>query len=99
MYASVIRAKSSAAVVQERGKGIFEELRRREREETTIRQMAVMLTVSLFASAVLVALFRPPIFEMLGVIGKAICLGLFGLGMWELVRDVMACLDLSLIHI
>lgn len=92
-YEEYVRQRERAAVLQERVKVIIEELLRREREETTIRQMAVMLTVSLFASAFLVALFRPPIFEMLGVVGKAICLGLFGLGMWELVRDVMACMD------
>jgi len=92
-YEEYVRQRERAAVLQERVKVIIEELLRREREETTIRQMAVMLTVSLFAAACLVALVRPPIFEMLGVMGKAICLGLFGLGMWELVRDVMACLD------
>ncbi len=92
-YEQYLRQREHAAVLYERLKVVLEELLRKEREETAIRQMAVMLTVSLFASAFLVALFRPPIFEMLGLLGRAICLGLFGLGMWELVRDVLICLD------
>ncbi len=92
-YEEYLRERERAAVLRERLKGIVEELLRREHEEVTIRQTAVMLVVSLFASAFLVALFRPPIFEMLGPVGKGVCLGLFGIGMWELVRDVMTCLD------
>jgi len=92
-YEAYLRQRERAAVLRERLKDIVQELLRREREEAAIRQTAVMLVVSLFASAFLVALFRPPIFEMLGPVGKAVCLGLFGVGMWELVRDVMMCLD------
>lgn len=92
-YETYLRERERAVALRERLRAIVEELLRKEQEEAKIRQMAVMLVVSLFCSAFLVALLRPPIFEMLGPVGKAICLGLFGLGMWELVRDVMACLD------
>jgi len=92
-YEEYVRQRERAAVLRERVRAIVEELLEREREETAIRQTAVMLVVALFGSAFLAALFRPPIFEMLGLVGRAIYLGLFGIGMWELVRDVMLCLE------
>jgi len=68
---------------------IVNQLLRRDAEETRARQIAVSTVVSLFFSTFLFALFRPPLDEVLGWIGWVICLVLVGLGVRELVRNVM----------
>lgn len=68
--------------------GFVDELLRRDDEETRARQVAVTTVVTLFFSAFIVALLRPPVFELLGWVGRVVCLFLFGLGVGELVKNI-----------
>jgi hypothetical protein len=92
-YEDDLRRKERVAAVEHEVTTIIEELLEKEREEIAVRQVAVLLAVSLFASTFLVALARPPIFEGLGFVGRAVCLVLFALGMKELVSSVIRCLE------
>ncbi|MDW8238242.1 MAG: J domain-containing protein [Acidobacteriota bacterium] len=67
---------------------MVDELLRRDLEAERARQIAVTTTVVLFASAFLVALLRPPLFDWLRGPGWIAYLVLFGLGMHELVRNL-----------
>jgi hypothetical protein len=86
------RSQRVAAVEREIGT-IIEEILEQEREEIAVRQVAVLIAVSLFASTFLVALARPPFFERLGFVGRVMLVVLFALGLRELIRNVIRCLE------
>jgi hypothetical protein len=87
-----LRRRAQQHMAEQFFDNVVTELLRRDEEETRARQVAVMTVVSLFFSAFIVALFRPPIFESLGWPGWLVCLLLFSLGVGELVKGVRSSL-------
>lgn len=67
---------------------LVNQLLQRDDEETRARQVVVTTVVSLFLSTFVAALLRPPLVELVGGTGLVVCFLLFGLGVWELVKDV-----------
>jgi len=92
-YEEYLRRQEQMSAIKQRIEAIIEELLRQEREEIAVRQIAVMIAVTLFASGFLVALTRPLFFETLGLAGRITCVILFVFGIWELVKDVTVCLE------
>jgi hypothetical protein len=92
-YEEELKRKQRVAAVERRIETIIEELLEEERQEIAVRQVTVLMAVSLFASTFLVALARPPLFEMLGFVGRVICLVLFVFGVRELIKNIIRCLD------
>lgn len=82
------RRKAREQMMERYFDDLVSQLLRRDYEETRARQVAVTTVVSLFVSTFVVALLRPPLFELVGWAGLAVCFILFGLGMWELVKNV-----------
>lgn len=76
------RARNLA--VQAKWDRVVDEVLERDRRETRERQRAVFTTVSLFLSTFIMALMRPPLWQVLGYAGKAIVLTLFVIGVWHL---------------
>ncbi len=76
------RARNLA--VQAKWDRVVDEVLERDRQETRERQRAVFTTVSLFLSTFIMALMRPPLWQVLGYVGKAIVLTLFVIGVWHL---------------
>ncbi|MBI4468838.1 MAG: DnaJ domain-containing protein [Acidobacteria bacterium] len=61
---------------------------RQQREEESVRRMAVRTVVGLFLSTFGVAMARPPVFDMLNLPGCLLLLLLSMLGMWEVVHNL-----------
>jgi hypothetical protein len=83
-----LRRKARQQVMERYFDDLVNQLLRRDYEEARARQTAVTTLVSLFLSTFAVALLRPPLFELVGWTGLVVCFILFGLGMWELVKNV-----------
>jgi hypothetical protein len=77
------RARNVA--LQARWDRIVDEVLERDRKENRERQRVVFTTVSLFLSTFLVAMMRPHFWQVFNVVGRAILLTLFVIGVWHLV--------------
>ncbi|HEX8160273.1 MAG TPA: J domain-containing protein [Pyrinomonadaceae bacterium] len=72
--------------VQARMDKVVDNLIQAERRENFAMQQAVFTTVSLFLSTFFVALFKPRLWQMFGLAGRALLFGLFLVGMWHLFK-------------
>jgi curved DNA-binding protein CbpA len=70
--------------VQARMDKVVDNLIEAERRETFAMQRAVFTTVSLFLSTFFVALLRPRLWEYFGLVGRALMVALFLVGLWHL---------------
>jgi DnaJ domain len=64
---------------------IVDNLIEAERRETFAMQQAVFTTVSLFLSTFFVAMLKPRLWQQFGLLGRALMLTLFLVGLWHLV--------------
>jgi len=71
--------------VQARMDKVVDNLIEAERRETFAMQRAVFTTVSLFLSTFFVSLFRPRLWDYFSVVGRALMVTLFFIGLWHLV--------------
>jgi curved DNA-binding protein CbpA len=71
--------------VQARMDKVVDNLIEAERLETFAMQRAVFTTVSLFLSTFFVAVLRPRMWEVFGLVGRALMVTLFVVGLWHLI--------------
>lgn len=71
--------------VQARMDKVVDNLIEAERRETFAMQRAVFTTVSLFLSTFFVSLLRPRLWDHLSLIGRALMVVLFCVGLWHLI--------------
>jgi hypothetical protein len=76
--------------VQARMDKVVDNLIEAERRENFAMQQAVFTTVSLFLSTFFVALFKPHLWESLGVFGRGAVLTFFVVGLWHLFSRLRA---------
>lgn len=76
--------------VQARMDKVVDNMIQAERRENFAMQQAVFTTVSLFLSTFFVTLFKPHVWETLGVVGRAMVLTLFVVGLWHLFSRLRA---------
>lgn len=79
--------------VQARFDRVVDRLIEAERRETFALQQAVFTTVTLFLSTFFVAMFKPRLWDNFQLIGRAIMLTLFAIGLWHLAVRLKACFD------
>jgi curved DNA-binding protein CbpA len=78
------RARNIA--VQTRWDSVVNQLLDNDRRDSMERQRAVFTTVSLFLSTFFVAMFKPPLWQVLNLAGRSIVVALFLVGIWHLTR-------------
>ena len=64
-----------------------------ERRETFALQQAVFTTVTLFLSTFFVAMFKPRLWDSFHLLGRAVMLTLFAIGLWHLGVRLKACFE------
>jgi curved DNA-binding protein CbpA len=79
--------------VQARFDRVVDRLIEAERRETFALQQAVFTTVTLFLSTFFVALFKPRLWDSFHLVGRAVMLTLFAIGLWHLAVRLKACFD------
>jgi hypothetical protein len=78
------RARNIAA--QARWDRVVNQILETDRRENLERQRAVFTTVSLFLSTFFVAMIKPPLWQSFDIVGRAILVTLFMVGVWHLIR-------------
>jgi len=78
------RARNIAA--QARWDRVVNQILETDRRENLERQRAVFTTVSLFLSTFFVAMIKPPLWQSFDIVGRAILVTLFMVGIWHLIR-------------
>jgi hypothetical protein len=76
--------------VQARMDKVVDNLIQAERRENFAMQQAVFTTVSLFLSTFFVAVFKPRLWQLSGLFGRALLIALFATGLWHLVSRLRA---------
>ena len=79
--------------VQARFDRVVDRIIEAERRETFALQQAVFTTVTLFLSTFFVAMFKPRLWDRFDLVGRAIMLTLFAIGLWHLAVRLKACFD------
>lgn len=72
---------------------VVNQLLERDRQDNLERQRAVFTTVSLFLSTFFVAMIKPPLWQVLSLVGRSVLVGLFLIGIWHLatrLREYLA---------
>jgi curved DNA-binding protein CbpA len=64
-----------------------------ERRENFALQQTVFTTVTLFLSTFFVAWFKPPFWYSFQIVGRAVVVTLFAIGLWHLAVRLKACFD------
>ncbi|HYP52117.1 MAG TPA: J domain-containing protein [Pyrinomonadaceae bacterium] len=78
--------------MQARFDRVVDRLIEAERRETFVFQQAVFTTVTLFLSTFFVAIFKPRLWESSQLVGRAVLLSLFLIGVWHLAARLRASL-------
>lgn len=79
--------------VQARFDRVVDRLMEAERREAFALQRAVFTTVTLFLSTFLVAVMKPPLWDKFNLVGRAMLVTLFAIGLWHLAVRMKACFD------
>ena len=79
--------------VQARFDRVVDRLIEAERRETFALQQAVFTTVTLFLSTFFVAMFKPRLWDSFQLVGRAVMLMLFLIGLWHLAVRLKACFE------
>jgi curved DNA-binding protein CbpA len=79
--------------VQARFDRVVDRLIEAERRETFALQQAVFTTVTLFLSTFFVAMFKPRLWDSFQLLGRAVMMTLFAIGLWHLCVRLKACFD------
>jgi len=80
-------------IIQARFDRRVDQLIEADRRENFVMQQAVFTTVTLFLSTFFVAWFKPPFWYSFQVLGRAIVLTLFAIGLWHLAVRLKACFE------
>jgi curved DNA-binding protein CbpA len=80
-------------VVQRRFDRRVDQLIEADRRETFALQQAVFTTVTLFLSTFFVSWFKPPFWYSFQLIGRAVVITLFSIGLWHLAVRLKACFE------
>jgi DnaJ domain len=80
------RHAQRAREMQARWDRVVNQILESDRRESVARQRAVFTTVSLFLSTFFVAMIKPPLWQSFGVIGRAVLVALFMIGVWHLIK-------------
>jgi hypothetical protein len=75
-----------AREMQARWDRVVNQILESDRRESVARQRAVFTTVSLFLSTFFVAMIKPPLWQSFGIVGRALLVTLFMMGVWHLAR-------------
>ncbi len=81
------------AAVQARWDAAIDRWLEAERKETFARTQAVFTTVTLFLSTFMVAMFKPRFWPNFDIMGRAILVTLFLIGLWHLVARLRASFE------
>lgn len=79
--------------VQARFDRVVDRLIEAERRENFVLQQAVFTTVTLFLSTFFVAMFKPRLWDSFQLVGRAVMITLFAIGLWHLAVRLKACFD------
>lgn len=79
--------------VQSRFDRVVDGIIEAERRETFALQQAVFTTVTLFLSTFFVAMFKPRLWDNFQIVGRAVMLTLFAVGLWHLAVRLKACFE------
>jgi curved DNA-binding protein CbpA len=79
--------------VQARFDRVVDRMIEAERRETFALQQAVFTTVTLFLSTFFVAMFKPRLWDSFHLVGRAVMLTLFAIGLWHLAVRLKACFE------
>src|SRR5262245_35765802 len=72
--------------MQARWDRVVNQILENDRRENMLRQRAVFTTVSLFLSTFFVAMIKPPLWQSFGIVGRALLLTAFVVGVWHLIK-------------
>src|SRR5260370_15110848 len=78
--------RASNIAAQARWDRVVNQILENDRRETMERQRAVFTTVSLFLSTFFVAMIKPPLWQSVGIAGRAVLVALFMTGVCHLSR-------------
>lgn len=79
--------------IQRRYDRVVDQFFEAERRETFALQQAVFTTVTLFLSTFFVAMFKPRLWDSFHLVGRAVMLTLFAIGLWHLAVRLKACFE------
>lgn len=85
LYSSNPHAQRAMNVrIQTHWDRVVNQLLERDRQDSLERQRAVFTTVSLFLSTFFVAMLKPPLWQVLSLVGRSVLIAFFLIGIWHL---------------
>ncbi|MEO8435467.1 MAG: J domain-containing protein [Pyrinomonadaceae bacterium] len=94
LYSSNPHAQRAMNVrVQTHWDRVVNQLLERDRQDSLERQRAVFTTVSLFLSTFFVAMIKPPLWQVLSLVGRSVLIALFLIGIWHLATRLREYLE------
>lgn len=94
LYSSNPHAQRARNVtVQTHWDRVVNQLLERDRRDSLERQRAVFTTVSLFLSTFFVAMIKPPLWQVMSLVGRSVFIALFLIGIWHLATRLREYLE------